>query len=346
MEICGLPLSTYPSAVKLMWMLQNVDAVKKAYEKGTLAFATTDTWLLYHLTGGKDGGVFVTDSTNASRTMLMDLHTLQYSEEVLKFFGLDRSKIHLPEIVPSASATKYGAFTSGELAGVKITGVLGDQHAALVGQKGFTPGSAKNTYGTGCFLVYNVGEEPVISRNGLLGTLAYDFRGVAGLEKATYALEGSIAVAGSAVKFLINNFKLAKESSEVTDLAATVQDNGGCYFVTAFSGLFAPYWIDDAKGTMFGKSLILTIPIPGVSADKNLQESHNTRPSATSPAQPSKPPASKPKPSSTPWRRTLARNSPSSPSTAACPTATSACKHKPTSSRSPSTGPRCARRRV
>lgn len=253
MEICGLPLSTYPSAVKLMWMLQNVDSVKKAYEKGTLAFGTTDTWLLYHLTGGKDGGVFVTDSTNASRTMLMDLNTLQYSEEVLKFFGLDRSKIHLPEIVPSASQTKYGAFRSGELVGVKITGVLGDQHAALVGQKGFTPGSAKNTYGTGCFLVYNVGDKPVISRNGLLGTLAYDFRGVAGLEKATYALEGSIAVAGSAVKFLINNFKLAKESSEVTELASSVQDNGGCYFVTAFSGLFAPYWIDDAKGTMFGQ---------------------------------------------------------------------------------------------
>jgi len=202
-------------------------------------------------------------------TLFQDLHTLQYSDEVLGFFELDRSKLNLPEIVPSASTTKYGAFATGELSGVKITGVLGDQHAALVGQKGFKPGyvavlsqsqddanqcysAAKNTYGTGCFLVYNVGDKPVISRNGLLGTLAYDFRGVAGLEKATYALEGSIAVAGSAVKFLINNFKFCSESSEITKLAEAVEDNGGCYFVTAFSGLFAPYWIDDAKGTMFG----------------------------------------------------------------------------------------------
>jgi len=252
MEICGLPLSTYPSAIKLLWMIKNVDAVKKAYEAGTLAFGTTDTWLLYKLSGGKDGGVFVTDSTNASRTYFMDLHTLQWSDHILKFFDLDRSKLNLPEIVPSASATKFGAFAGGELVGVRITGVLGDQHAALVGQKGFDTGAAKNTYGTGCFLVYNVGDKPVISKNGLLGTLAYDFRGVAGQEKATYALEGSIAVAGSAVKFLINNFKMAKESYEVTELAASVEDNGGCYFVTAFSGLFAPYWMDDAKGTMFG----------------------------------------------------------------------------------------------
>lgn len=251
-DICGLPLSTYPSCMKLLWSMQNVDAVKKAYEDGRLAFGTPDTWLLYKLNGGKEGGIFVTDSTNASRTMFMDLHTLKYDDFSLKFFGLDRSKIHLPEIVPSSHPTAFGSLKSGALAGVKITGVLGDQSAALVGQQGFTPGSAKNTYGTGCFLLYNVGETPVISRHGLLATVAYDFRGAKPDSKPIYALEGSIAVAGSAVKFLINNLRMAKESQEITALAETVEDNGGLVFVTAFSGLFAPYWIDDAKGTIFG----------------------------------------------------------------------------------------------
>jgi len=248
-EITGLPLSTYPSSVKLLWMLANVESVKKAYKAGRLAFGTPDTWLLYNLTGGKDGGVFVTDPTNASRTMFMNLHTLQYDEKMLKFFGLDQEKIRLPKIVPSSDDKAYGTIAKGELKGVRITGCLGDQSAALVGQQGFSEGSAKNTYGTGCFLLYNVGEKPVISTHGLLATVAYDFGNGS---KPVYALEGSIAVAGSAVKFLINNLGIAETSSEITELAATVENNGGCVFVTAFSGLFAPYWIDDAKGTVFG----------------------------------------------------------------------------------------------
>ena len=246
---CGLPLSTYPSSVKLLWLLRNVDVVRKAYDEGRLVFGTVDTWLLWHLTGGHGKGVFVTDATNASRTMFMNLHTLQYDEELLDFFQLDPKKVKLPKIVPSSDPDAFSAISSGLLKGVRIAGCLGDQSAALVGQQGFTPGSAKNTYGTGCFLLHNVGEEPVISQHGLLATVAYHF----GRErKPVYALEGSIAVAGSGVKFLMNNLGFAAQSHKISELAATVEDNGDCYFVTAFSGLFAPYWIDDAKGTIFG----------------------------------------------------------------------------------------------
>ncbi|KAF1991842.1 glycerol kinase [Aulographum hederae CBS 113979] len=248
-DICGLPLSTYPSSVKLFWLLRNVDAVKKAYDEERLAFGTPDTWLLWHLNGGKKKNVFVTDATNASRTMFMNLHTLEYDDTTLSFFGLDKSKIKLPKIVPSSDTEAYGAIDEGLLKGIKITGCLGDQSAALVGQQGFSPGSAKNTYGTGCFLLYNVGDKPVISKHGLLATVAYHF-GKQG--KPIYALEGSIAVAGSGVKFLVNNLGFTESSSKISDLAGTVKDNGGCVFVTAFSGLFAPYWIDDAKGTIFG----------------------------------------------------------------------------------------------
>ena len=244
--ICGLPLSTYPSSVKLMWLFRNVDKVRKSYDQGRLMFGTPDTWLLWNLTGGKDGGVFVTDVTNASRTMFMNITSREYDAKVLDFFDLDPSKIKMPAIVPSASKTAFGVLARGPLKGMRITGVLGDQSAALVGQQGFSPGSAKNTYGTGCFLLYNVGDKPVISTHGLLSTIVCDFG------KPIYALEGSIAVAGSAVKFLTSNLGLAERSHHVTDLAATVNDNGGCVFVTAFSGLFAPYWIDDAKGTIFG----------------------------------------------------------------------------------------------
>lgn len=248
-EICGLPLTTYPSSVKLLWLLRNVDAVKKAYEEGRLSFGTVDTWLLYHLNGGKDNGFHVTDATNASRTMFMNLHNLQYDDKLLSFFELDAEKLKLPKIVPCSSPDAFGKVSSGQLAGVRITGCLGDQSAALVGQQGFATGSAKNTYGTGCFLLYNVGEEPVISKHGLLATIAYHFGAD---QKPVYALEGSIAVAGSGVKFLINNLGFVSHSHKVSELAATVEDNGGCVFVTAFSGLFAPYWIDDAKGTIFG----------------------------------------------------------------------------------------------
>lgn len=243
-SLCGLPLSTYPSSTKLLWMLANVPRVRDAYERGTLAFGTMDTWLVYRLNGGLRANVFVSDPTNASRTMFMNLETLQYDHTLLDFFGI-RGKIHLPKIVRSSDAKAYGAISSGALAGVPIMGCLGDQSSALVGQKGFSPGMAKNTYGTGCFLLYNVGEKPVISNHGLLATVAYDFDG-----KPVYALEGSIAVAGSGIKFLQNNLSFFQESKEVNDLALSVEDNGGCVFVTAFSGLFAPYWIDDAKGTI------------------------------------------------------------------------------------------------
>lgn len=248
-EMTGLPLSTYPSSVKLVWLLQNVPKVREAYDNGRLVFGTVDTWLLLHLNGGKDPQFLVTDSSNASRTMFMNLHTVKYDEKLLNFFGLDINKLHLPRIVPSSDPEAYGKMADGCLAGVKIAGCLGDQSAALVGQQGFTPGCAKNTYGTGCFLLYNVGEKPVISTHGLLATVAYDF---GGHRKPVYALEGSVAVAGSGVKFLMNNMGFITHSHKISDLAGTVEDNGGCVFVTAFSGLFAPYWIDDAKGTIFG----------------------------------------------------------------------------------------------
>lgn len=245
-EICGLPLSTYSSSTKLLWMIQHVPKVKAAYEKGRLAFGTVDSWLVYQLNGGPAANVFVSDATNASRTMFMNLETLKYDDRLLDFFDV-KGKIHLPQIVPSSDKKAYGCLSSGVLQGVPIMGCLGDQSSALVGQKGFYPGLAKNTYGTGCFLLYNVGEKPVISKHGLLATVAFQFD-----DKPVYALEGSIAVGGSGISFLQNNLKFFNQSKEVNELAATVEDNGGCIFVTAFSGLFAPYWIDDAKGTIFG----------------------------------------------------------------------------------------------
>lgn len=175
----------------------------------------------------------------------MNIHTLKYDEQLLDFFRFDMDKLKLPKIVRSSDAEAFGTLTRGVLSGVPITGCLGDQSAALVGQKGFAPGLAKNTYGTGCFLLYHVGSKPVISKHGLLSTVAYDFDG-----NPQYALEGSIAVAGSSVKFLQNNLGFINQSSEISTLAETVQDNGGCTFVTAFSGLFAPYWMDDARGTI------------------------------------------------------------------------------------------------
>lgn len=177
--------------------------------------------------------------------MFMNIHTLKYDESLLDFFRFDMDKLHLPKIVRSSDPEAYGTLTSGVLKGVKIAGCLGDQSAALVGQKGFTPGRAKNTYGTGCFLLYNTGDKPVISKNGLLTTVAYNFDG-----KPAYALEGSIAVAGSSIKFLQNNFGFIDSSAKISQLAETVEDNGGVTFVTAFSGLFAPYWMDDARGTI------------------------------------------------------------------------------------------------
>lgn len=248
-ELCGLPLSTYPSSVKLVWLLRHNEAVKSAYDEGRLAFGTVDTWLIYRL-NSKESNVFVTDSTNASRTMFMNIHTRQYDDELLEFFDLDRAKVALPKIVPSSDPELFGVIEKGALAGTRITGCLGDQSSALVGQCGFSPGRAKNTYGTGCFLLCNVGDKPVISKSGLLATVAYDFPNLG--EAPGYALEGSVAVGGSGVKFLMDNLGFIRDSKKVSELAASVPDNGGVVFVTAFSGLFAPYWIDDARGTLFG----------------------------------------------------------------------------------------------
>jgi glycerol kinase len=229
-----------------MWLIRNHAEVSEAYENRRLAFGTVDSWLIYKLNGGKEKDIHVTDTTNASRTMFMNLHTCQYDEELLNFFEIDPSKVHLPKIVPSSDAEAFGVLASGPLKGTRIAGCLGDQSSALVGHCGFKPGHAKNTYGTGCFLLYNVGPEPVISKYGLLTTVAYDF----GEGQKAYALEGSIAVAGSGVKFLMDNMGFARDANKLGELAETVPDNGGVVFVTAFSGLFAPYWIDDAKGTL------------------------------------------------------------------------------------------------
>ncbi|KAL2823914.1 FGGY family of carbohydrate kinase [Aspergillus cavernicola] len=248
-DICGLPLSTYPSSVSLLWLLRNNEHVKHAYEEGRLAFGTVDSWLIYNLNGGPEGRHHVTDVTNASRTMFMNLETLDYDQRLLDFFGLDRKKIRLPKIIPSSDPDGFGYIRSGPLDGVPITSCLGDQSAALVGHCMFSPGTAKNTYGTGCFLLYNVGDKPVISTHGLLGTVGFQ---LGKNRKPVYALEGSVAVAGSGVSFLMNNMGFFRDSRKVSDLAASVPDSGGCVFVTAFSGLFAPYWIDDAKGTIFG----------------------------------------------------------------------------------------------
>ena len=246
-DLCGLPLSTYPSVGKLLWLLENEPKVKDAYEKGILAFGTVDSWLVYKLNGGPKRDIFVSDPTNASRTMFMNLHTLKYDSSLIDFFRLDEKRLNLPKIVPSSDSTAYGSLASTVLKGFPITGCLGDQSAALVGQKAFSPGMAKNTYGTGCFLLYNVGPQPIISTHGLLSTVAYDFGST-----VMYALEGSIAVAGSSVKFLVDNLQFTDASYKISQLAETVEDNGGVTFVTAFSGLFAPYWIDDARGTIFG----------------------------------------------------------------------------------------------
>ncbi|KAG0371074.1 hypothetical protein BC939DRAFT_393665 [Gamsiella multidivaricata] len=248
-DICGLPITTYFSAVKLRWLLDNSTEVKEAYDNGNLMFGTVDSWLIYNLTGGVDGGAHVTDVTNASRTMLMDIRSLKWSDECLDFFGV--SADILPEIKPSSSMFGEIKHTDLEdLQGVPIAGCLGDQHAALVGQRCFQVGDTKNTYGTGCFMVFNTGKDIIPSNNGLLTTVGYQFEG----EPAAYALEGSIAVAGSAVKWLRDNMGIINSAEEVNDLAAATKDNGGVVFVTAFSGLFAPYWRSDVRGCILGIS--------------------------------------------------------------------------------------------
>jgi glycerol kinase len=246
----GLPPATYFSGGKIQWILENVDGVREAAEAGDAIFGNTDSWVLWNLTGGVDGGQHVTDPTNASRTMLMNLETLDWDDELLGFFGVPRSM--LPSIRPSSNPDLYGMTRAdGPFGGeVGLAGDLGDQQAATVGQVCFEPGKAKNTYGTGNFLLLNTGEELVRSEHGLLTTVCYQF----GSTKPIYALEGSIAVTGSAVQWLRDQLGIISGAAESESLARQVEDNGGVYFVPAFSGLFAPYWRSDARGAIVGLS--------------------------------------------------------------------------------------------
>jgi glycerol kinase len=234
----GLPLASYFSALKLRWLLDNVPGVRARAEAGDLAFGTMDTWLLWHLTGQH-----ITDVTNASRTQLMDISKLQWDDGLLAAFGVPRAV--LPRIVPSSGV--YGEARA-PLAGVPVAGILGDQQAALMGQACFRPGEAKNTYGTGCFLLMHTGTEPMPSKHGLVTTVAAQL----GDQPATYALEGSIAITGALVQWLRDNLGLIKNSADIEALALSVPDNGDVYFVPAFSGLYAPYWRADARGTIAG----------------------------------------------------------------------------------------------
>ncbi|MEO6472552.1 MAG: glycerol kinase GlpK [Aeromicrobium sp.] len=248
-EKAGLPPATYFSGGKIQWILENVDGVRAAAEAGDALFGNTDSWVMWNLTGGIDGGVHITDVTNASRTMLMNLETLEWDDELLGFFNIPRAM--LPEIKPSSDPNQYGQVAAPEgFAGIPLTGILGDQQAAMFGQVCFEPGEAKNTYGTGNFMLLNTGTELVRSKNGLLSTVCYQI----GEDKPVYALEGSIAVTGSAVQWLRDQLGIISGAGEIEALAGSVKDNGGVYFVPAFSGLFAPYWRSDARGAIVGLS--------------------------------------------------------------------------------------------
>src|SRR5438477_7498234 len=239
----GLPIATYFSGPKIKWLLDNVEGARQRAEAGEILFGNIDTWCIWNLTGGPSGGVHVTDVSNASRTMLMNLQTLDWDDEILRLMGIPRSM--LPQI--KASSEVYGKAT-GDLAGIPVAGDLGDQQAALFGQTCFSVGEAKNTYGTGNFLLLNTGNEIVASKSGLLTTLAYKI----GDQQAVYCLEGAIAITGALVQWLRDNLGLISNAPEVEDLAKTVDDNGGVYFVPAFSGLFAPYWKGNARGVIAG----------------------------------------------------------------------------------------------
>lgn len=244
-EKTGLPLSTYFSATKIAWLLENVEGARAKAEAGQLLFGTMDSWVLWNLSGGPNGGVHMTDVTNASRTLLMDLRTLDWDADLLDAFGIPRSL--LPEI--RSSSERYSlAHGDSLLREVPIAGILGDQQAATFGQAAFEAGEAKNTYGTGNFLIVGTGEEIVSSDNGLLTTVAYRL----GTAAPRYALEGSIAVTGSLIQWLRDNLGIIESAKDVEALARTVDDNGGAYFVPAFSGLFAPYWRPDARGALLG----------------------------------------------------------------------------------------------
>ncbi len=240
----GLPLSTYFSALKIRWVLENIRDAREQAKAGEILCGTVDTYLLWHLTGGPNGGVHRTDVTNASRTQLLNLDTLNWDPEILATFDIPADI--LPRV--SSSSEIYGEAKLEPIAGVQIAGILGDQQAALFGQTCFQPGEAKNTYGTGCFLLMNTGERAVASTCGLLTTVGYKL----GTRKAIYALEGSIAITGALVQWLRDNIGLIQKSAEIEDLARSVKDNGGVYFVPAFSGLYAPYWRSDARGVVVG----------------------------------------------------------------------------------------------
>jgi len=248
-ERCGLPLATYFSAPRIHWLLDRKPELRERAERGDVLFGTMESWLIWNLTGGPDGGRHVTDVTNASRTLLMNLHTLGWDDKLLEFFDIPRAM--LPTITSSTS--EYGT-SSRIVPGIRIGAALGDQHAALFGQMCFRPGEAKCTYGTGSFLLMNTGTVPVRSKNGLLTTVGYQI----GDEPAVYALEGSIAVTGSLVQWFRDNLGLITSAPEIETLARTVDDNGGCYIVPAFSGLFAPHWRSEARGVIVGLTSYIT----------------------------------------------------------------------------------------
>ena len=244
----GLPIATYFSGPKIKWILDHVDGARRAAEKGKALFGTMETWVIWWLTGGPERGSHVTDVTNASRTMLMDLETLQWDEEILKALNIPRQL--LPRIVPSSDAKTWGTTAANGpfKTAIPVCGAVGDQQAALMGQACFEIAEAKNTYGTGSFLLFNTGTQPMRSTHGLLSTVAYQIGG----RDAVYALEGSVAIAGALVQWLRDNLGIISKAHQVEDLARTVDDNGGIYFVPAFSGLFAPYWRADARGAIVG----------------------------------------------------------------------------------------------
>ena len=246
----GLPIATYFSGPKVRWILDNVDGAEKRADAGDLLFGNMDTWVIWNLTGGPDGGLHITDVSNASRTMLMDLATQDWDQELLDTIGVPRAM--LPEI--KGSSQVYGEATLGAVAGIPVAGDLGDQQAALFGQTCFAVGEAKNTYGTGNFLLLNTGTEAVQSKNGLITTAGYRI----GDQPTVFALEGAIAITGALVQWLRDNLKLIKAAPEVEELAKSVDDNGGAYFVPAFSGLFAPYWRSDARGVIAGLTRYVT----------------------------------------------------------------------------------------
>lgn len=248
--VTGLPLASYFSGLKLRWLLENVPNARKLAEAGDALFGTVDSWVCWNLTGGATGGVHVTDVTNASRTQLMNLATCDWDEAMLKTFDIPRAC--LPNILPSS--TIYGEIQFPALKGLKLAGILGDQQAALVGQTCFAPGEAKNTYGTGCFMLMNTGTEIVQSQTGLLTTLAYQFEG----EKPHYALEGAVAITGALVQWLRDNMKLFDVAPQIEPLASSVEDNGDVYIVPAFSGLYAPYWKESARGVIAGLTRFAT----------------------------------------------------------------------------------------